>query len=143
MSKKKEQHKHKSIPRKIFISTLLILSAGSTCFAQDKNNGTDINFSVFAAPSKVLDALSIYNNLLETSRYVGFGTQVGFQKRPDSMDWYEKAYNNPEFGFGLWYQPLSSSLQFKNDSRLGSMVNIYGYGNWDFLNSDRLSLRVS
>lgn len=125
--------------RTVFCCALLILSAGFESPAQERGDSTDLNFSVFAAPSKVLNALGLYDNLLETSGYVGFGAQMGFQKRSDSVDWFEKAFNFPEFGIGLWYQPLSSSLHFKNDSHLGSMLNIYGYGNWNLLRNGRLS----
>lgn len=123
--------------RTYFFCALLILSTGFVSPAQEKGGNSDLNFSVFAAPSKILNALDIYENLLETSGYVGYGAQMGFQKRSDSADWFEKTFNYPEFGFGLWYQPLSSSLQFKNASRLGSMLNIYGYGNWNLLRNGR------
>jgi len=86
--------------------------------------------SVFISPSHMINALDIYDRLLDSYNYTGVGAQVGFLTR-GSGDWFDKAYNYPEFGFGVWWQPYGNALEFKNGSRLGNMLNLYGYGNWD------------
>ena len=125
--------------RIIACCALLILTIGVMPPALGRDVRDDITVSAYAAPSQILNVLDIYENLLETSRYVGFGAQVGFRPRPENGDWFEKAFNYPEFGLGLWYQPLASSLQFKGDSHLGNMLNVYGSGNWNFLKNTRVS----
>ena len=105
-----------------------------------KGYGRDnLSLTVYAAPSQMINVLDIYDNLLLTNRYVGFGAQMGVVTRPQGMDWYERAYNYPEFGLGLWWQPYASALEYRGESHLGNILNLYGYGTWDFFKGRTIS----
>jgi len=116
------------------------VSCGFSVQAQEVNRKIDdMTFAVYGAPSHLINVLDIYGQLITSYNYVGVGAQTGFLMR-HSDNWYDKAYNFPELGVGVWWQPYGSALTFKNDSRLGNMLNLYGYGTWNLLRSQSFTL---
>jgi len=118
-----------------FICILTVALPALSAQAEGTDRKSDrMTVSVYAAPSHMMDALGIYDNLLESYNYIGAGAQLGFLTRRTG-NWYDKAYNFPEFGVGVWFQPYASGLKFKNGSKLGNVLNLYGYGVWNLLKS--------
>lgn len=83
-----------------------------------------------------MDAHGLYENLLSSYDYWTAGATVGLQTRPEDGDWFARAFNYPSFGLGLDYARMGS-LQFKGNSRLGDLADLYGWAHFDLLRTRR------
>lgn len=91
----------------------------------DSGKGHADHVSVDAGAGYMLDALGIYDNLLEGKCFWQTGVAYGIRRVP-SGDFYDWAYNYPEYGARLFYTS-TGSLAFKNDSCLGDMLTLQGF----------------
>ena len=80
----------------------------------------------------VLNGHEIYADLQGNHNYGTFDATVGLSTRPEDGGWFERAYNYPTFGLGLSYARMSA-IKFKDISRLGDIVNLYGWAEFNFV----------
>ena len=80
----------------------------------------------------ILDGHNIYNDMLSSRNFGTFDARVGYTTRPEDGNWFERALNYPTFGIGMSYERLGA-LSFKNESRLGDMVNLYGWAEFNLI----------
>ena len=83
-----------------------------------------------------MDAHGLYENLLSSYDYWTAGVTMGLQTKPEDGDWFAMAFDYPSFGLGLDYARMGS-LQFKGDSRLGDLTDLYGWAHFDLLRTSR------
>jgi hypothetical protein len=82
--------------------------------------------------SHVLDGHNIYGDLIDSHNFGTFDARVGLQTKPEDGGWFERAFNYPTFGLGLSYARMGA-LSFKGDSRLGDIVNLYGFAEFNLV----------
>ena len=80
----------------------------------------------------VLDGHNIYADLIDSHNFGTFDARVGLRTRPEDKGWFERALNYPSFGLGLSYARMGA-LSFKGDSRLGDIVNLYGWSEFNLV----------
>jgi hypothetical protein len=90
------------------------------------------NIGVQGRFSHLLDGQGLYDSLIESYDYGIYGATLGWTARPENGEWYEYAWNYPSYGFGLSYACMGA-LDFKNASRLGDVLNLYGWAEFDLL----------
>ena len=110
----------------------LSLTAGSCLLPAQTVDPEHLNVGAYARYNNILDGQGIYQNLLDSHAYDLYGIAAGLATRPEDGNWYEWAYNYPTFGLALSYG-RSGSLDFKNNSRLGDIANLYGWAEFDFV----------
>jgi len=86
--------------------------------------------------SHILDGHGIYDNLLGSTDYDIWSVSAGLVTRPEDGGWFEHAWNYPNFGLALSYA-RQSALHFKNASRLGDILNLSGWAEFDLLRGKR------
>ncbi|MBQ9450130.1 MAG: acyloxyacyl hydrolase [Bacteroidales bacterium] len=104
-----------------------LLSGGMTASAQTPDKVQ--NVGVQGRFSHILDGHGIYDQLLGSYNYGIYGATVGWNGDRDAFD---RAWNNPGYGLGFSYARMGG-LDFKNDSRLGDILNLYGWTEFDLL----------
>lgn len=111
--------------------TISLLTGICTMSAQsiDRNH---LSISADGRYSHVLDGHNIYSNLIDTHNYGIFDTKIGLSTLPKDGNWFERAFNYPTFGIGLSYARIGA-LNFKNDSRLGDIINLYGFAEFNLV----------
>lgn len=109
--------------------TLTLLAVAGIISAQPLDR-EHLNVGAQGRFSHVLDGQKIYELLLNSTDYDVWGASVGFSTRPEDGGWYERAWNYPTFGIGFSYARMGS-LDFKNDSRLGDVANLFGWAEFD------------
>lgn len=82
--------------------------------------------------SHILDGHGIYTDLIDSHKYGIFDATIGLSTRPEDGGWFERAFNYPTFGIGLSYARMGA-LNFKNGSRLGDIVNLYGWAEFNLI----------
>ena len=82
--------------------------------------------------SHILDGHGIYTDLIDSHNYGIFDATIGLSTRPEDGGWFERAFNYPTFGIGLSCARMGA-LNFKNDSRLGDIVNLYGWAEFNLI----------
>ena len=113
----------------IFISCMLLGCSHICAQAIDKQH---LSIGARGRYSHVLDGHNIYGTLIDSHNFCTFDATVGFSTRPEDGRWFDRAFNYPTFGLGLSYARLST-LDFKGDSRLGDIVNLYGWSEFNFI----------
>lgn len=114
----------------LFLYSCLLASV-LTASAQsiDRNH---LSISAGGRYSHVLDGHNFYSNLIDGHNYGIFDAKVGLSTRPEDGNWFERAFNYPTFGIGISYARIGA-LGFKNDSRLGDIVNLYGFAEFNLV----------
>ena len=107
------------------LSSVLAASAQTI----DRNH---LSISAGGRYSHILDGHNIYSNLIDSHNYGIFDARVAYSTRPEDGNWFERAFNYPTFGIGLSYARMGA-LKFKNDSRLGDIVNLYGFAEFNLV----------
>lgn len=128
--------------RSIHIRILLsaILSAAVPVTAEAKTIEKDrLTFTAYGGPGVMINALNIYDNLIDSKVYGSANLEIGYQTRNTDNDYFAWAYNCPQMGFGLSYQSLGS-LQFKNGSYLSDLYTMYGFFRGDIIRSGCFAL---
>ena len=116
---------------RLSIFAISLLTGICTMSAQsiDRNH---LSISADGRYSHVLDGHNIYSNLIDTHNYGIFDTKIGLSTLPKDGNWFERAFNYPTFGIGLSYARIGA-LNFKNDSRLGDIINLYGFAEFNLV----------
>lgn len=91
-----------------------------------------LSIAVRGRYSHVLDGHNIYRDLIDSHNFCTFDAAVGLSTRPEDGGWFERSFNYPTFGLGLSYARLGT-LDFKNGSQLGDIVNLYGFAEFNFV----------
>ena len=107
------------------LASILAISAQTI----DRNH---LSISAGGRYSHVLDGHNIYSNLIDSHNYGVIDAKVGYSTRPEDGNWFERAFNYPTFGIGLSYARMGA-LKFKNDSRLGDIVNLFGFAEFNLV----------
>ena len=116
---------------RLSIFSISLLTGICTMSAQsiDRNH---LSISADGRYSHVLNGHNIYSNLIDTHNYGIFDTKIGLSTLPKDGNWFERAFNYPTFGIGLSYARMGA-LNFKNDSRLGDIINLYGFAEFNLV----------
>ena len=116
---------------RLSIFAISLLTGICTMSAQsiDRNH---LSISADGRYSHVLNGHHIYSNLIDTHNYGIFDTKIGLSTLPKDGNWFERAFNYPTFGIGLSYARMGA-LNFKNDSRLGDIINLYGFAEFNLV----------
>ena len=118
---------------KIRILTIIFcLSAGCVVAYAQKIDKEHLGIGVRGRYSHILDGHNIYGSLIDSHNFCTFDAAVGLHTRPEDGGWFERAFNYPTFGLGLSYARLGT-LDFKGDSRLGDIVNLYGFAEFNLV----------
>jgi len=117
--------------KKLLYLYISLLTGICTMSAQsiDRNH---LSISADGRYSHVLNGHNIYSNLIDTHNYGIFDTKIGLSTLPKDGNWFERAFNYPTFGIGLSYARMGA-LNFKNDSRLGDIINLYGFAEFNLV----------
>lgn len=119
--------------RKARISTFTIyLLTGICTMSAQSIDRNHLSISADGRYSHVLNGHNIYSNLIDTHNYGIFDTKIGLSTLPKDGNWFERAFNYPTFGIGLSYARMGA-LNFKNDSRLGDIINLYGFAEFNLV----------
>lgn len=113
---------------RLHLTLFLIASFTIGVNAQDNRH----NVSGFARWSHVIDGHGIYDEILESYNYPLGGVQFGFDTHPEDSSYYAAAWNFPHYALGVSFANMGS-LDFKNNSKLGNIVNLYGSVRFDVL----------
>ena len=108
------------------------LLTGSLVVSAQTIDREHLSISAGGRFSHILDGHNIYAYMLDSRNYGIFDASVGLHTRPEDGNWFERAFNYPSFGIGLSYARMGA-LNFKNDSRLGDIVNLYGWAEFDLI----------
>lgn len=123
---------------KIRILTIIFcLSAGCVVAYAQKIDKEHLGIGVRGRYSHILDGHNIYGSLIDSHNFCTFDAAVGLHTRPEDGGWFERAFNYPTFGLGLSYARLGT-LDFKGDSRLGDIVNLYGFAEFNLVRKKHL-----
>jgi len=116
---------------RILIVLVSLLSGYIAIYAQsiDKEH---LSVTARGRYSYVLNGHNIYGNLIDSRNFCTFDATVGLTTLPKDGGWFERAFNYPTFGLGLSYARLST-LDFKNVSSLGDIVNLYGWSEFNLV----------
>lgn len=114
-------------PRGILLSAVCLLAGGVAVSAQTTER--NLQFGVQGRYSHLLDGHGIYNELAATHNYGVCGATVGWTGEQDA---FARAWNFPSYGLGFTYAG-TGSLQFRNNSRLGNIYNLFGWVEFDLL----------
>lgn len=119
----------KKVRLSIFVISLLTGICTMSAQSIDRNH---LSISADGRYSHVLNGHNIYSNLIDTHNYGIFDTKIGLSTLPKDGNWFERAFNYPTFGIGLSYARMGA-LNFKNDSRLGDIINLYGFAEFNLV----------
>ncbi len=120
---------------RLFASAILALFLTIGLNAQEKGH----NIMGFARWSHVIDGHGIYDEILQSYNYPLGGIQFGFDTHPKDSSYYASAWNFPHFALGASFANMGS-LDFKNDSRLGNIVNLYGSARFDIIRNSIIAV---
>ena len=119
--------------RKARLSTFAIyLLTGICTMSAQSIDRNHLSISADGRYSHVLKGHHIYSNLIDTHNYGIFDAKIGLSTLPKDGNWFERAFNYPTFGIGLSYARMGA-LNFKNDSRLGDIINLYGFAEFNLV----------
>ena len=117
----------------------LCLLAGICAASAQRIDREHLSISADGRYSHVLNGHHIYSNLIDTHNYGIFDAKVGLSTLPKDNNWFERAFNYPTFGIGLSYARMGA-LSFKNDSRLGDIVNLYGFAEFNLVRTKQFKM---
>lgn len=120
------------------LTALLLLAAAAGTRAQTID-AKHLNFSASGSANYVLDGWDLYKNMLQTYVYDSYDIKAGVATRREDGGWFERAFNYPGFGLGFSYNRMGS-LRFKGDSRLGDVMNLYGWAEFDIVRTRHFRL---
>ena len=113
--------------------SILLLSLGlASSINAQKMDKEHLTVSVFAHDSHFLDALNLYEKLIDSYDCVTAGATVGINTCPGDNNYYAWAYNFPEYGLGFSWSNMSS-LHAHTGAGLGDAFTVFGYSNIDFV----------
>ena len=87
----------------------------------------------------MIDGHGLYDEILESYDYALGGIQYGFDTHPEDSSYFAAAWNYPHFAIGLSFANMGS-LDFKNDSCLGDIVNLYGSARFDIIRNSAFAI---
>ena len=115
------------------ITTLSVcLMAGICTLTAQTIDRSHLSISAGGRYSHVIDGHNIYRNLIDSHNTGTIDAKVGLSTQPEDGNWFERAFNYPTFGLGLSYSKMGI-LNFKNDSRLGDIINLYGFAEFNLI----------
>ena len=120
----------------------LILSILLLSFAQAAAQKIDMEhqtLTLSGGAGYMINALGIYENLLETKLYGTAAMEFGFQTRQSDDNYFAWAFNYPEMGIGFSWLG-TGKLEFKNDSYLKDLYTLYGFFRTDFIKTKVFSI---
>ena len=103
--------------------------------------GSKWNVTLQGGAGYVPRTFSWRDELMSSHIYPAGGIRVGYQTTETDSP-YAGAYGFPCFGVGLGWEGLSS-LHYNNVSRLGSLVELYGFAELNLLDYKRFSLDIN
>jgi hypothetical protein len=110
----------------------VFLMAGCLAASAQRIDRKHLSIGARGRFNHMLDGHNIYSQLINNHNFGTFDATVGLHTRPEDGNWYERAFNYPTFGIGLSYSRVGA-LDFKNNSRLGDIVNLYGWTEFDLI----------
>ena len=114
------------------LTALALLTAGVTVLSAQPIDRSHLNLSIQGRYSHVINGQNIYQRLLSTYNYGVYGATLGVSTHPQDGDWYAYAWNYPSYGIGFSFANMAS-LQCKNNSRFGDVLNLFGWAEFDLL----------
>ena len=96
------------------------------------------NIAVQGGVGTIVNTFEGYDEMLASYRYPVADVRIGYQTTENDHP-YAKLYGYPNFGFSFGWMGLST-LQYNNESRLGSVINMSGFMEGDFVRTKRFSL---
>lgn len=129
----KYQRKHR-MKRKLYLY-ICLLASFLTASSQTIDR-SHLSVGAGGRYSHILNGHKIYSNLIDSHNIGIFETKVGLSTQPEDGNWFERAFNYPTFGIGLSYARMGA-LNFKNDSRLGDIINLYGFAEFNLIRTKK------
>ena len=123
----------------IILLTVVMLSFAGMRLGAQPIEKDRLTITAYGGPGVMINALNIYEHLIDTKVYGCTNLEIGFQTRNTDNDFFAWAFNNPQMGIGLSYQS-TGSLQFKNDSYLSDLYTLYGFFRGDIVRSGTFAL---
>lgn len=120
------------------VLTLLALLTTSSLQAQEKIDAPRWNLTLLGGAVYVPNTFTWRNEMMSTYVYPAGGVQFGWQTTEEDSP-YAALYGYPNFGIGLGWEGLST-LHYNGPSRLGDLVNLYGFAERTLLRGERVSL---
>ena len=98
------------------------------------------NIAVQGGVGTIANTFEGYNQMLASSHYPVADIRIGYQTTENDHP-YAELYGYPNVGFSFGWMGLSA-LQFNAESHLGSVVNMSGFFEGDFLRTKRFSIGI-
>ena len=98
------------------------------------------NIAVQGGVGTIANTFEGYNQMLASSHYPVTDIRIGYQTTENDHP-YAELYGYPNVGFSFGWMGLSA-LQFNAESHLGSVVNMSGFFEGDFLRTKRFSIGI-
>ncbi len=96
------------------------------------------NIAVQGGMGTVANTFEGYNEMLSSCRYPNTDVRIGYQTNENDHP-YAELYGYPNVGFSFGWMGLST-LKYEGESHLGSVVNMSGFMECDFLRTKMFSL---
>ena len=97
-----------------------------------------LSVSIYAGDCHMLNALNIYDKLIDTKDCLLTGVNVGVNTKPSDDNYWAWAWNFPQYGLGFSYNNMGS-LRCRPGSSLGDAFSLYGYARFDLVRTERFS----
>lgn len=98
------------------------------------------NIAVQGGVGTIANTFEGYDEMLASSHYPIADVRIGYQTNENDR-LYAELYGYPNVGFSFGWMGLST-LQYAGDSHLGSVVNMSGFFESDFLRTKRFSIGI-
>lgn len=98
------------------------------------------NITVQGGVGTIANTFEGYNQMLSSSHYPVTDIRIGYQTNENDHP-YAELYGYPNVGFSFGWMGLSA-LQYNVESHLGSVVNMSGFFEGDFLRTKRFSIGI-
>lgn len=120
--------------KKIINNILLILFAGLTVqeLHAQKLDQEHLNVSVYTGDTHMLNALHIYDKLINTKDCIRAGVTVGVNTKPSDNNYWAWAWNLPQYGLGFSYTNMGG-IKCRPGSSLGDVYSLYGHAHFDIV----------
>ena len=119
------------------VSLLLVLLVSAGLRAQEPPPSS-WNYTLQGGAGYVPPTFTWRNEMMSTYVYPAAGVTFGYQTTEKDSP-YAALYGYPNFGIGLGWEGIST-LHYNGISRLGDLVNLYGFAERTLLQGKRLSL---
>ena len=133
--------KWNAMKRTVLIILVSLLASTTVTMAQ-KMDKDHLNFSVSASGNHMLNALHIYENLIDSYDFASVSATVGVNTFPSDSNYFAWACNLPRYGLGLSYSGMGG-IDCKPGSRLGDAYSFFGYGHIDVVRTGIFSFGPS